>query len=128
MSDSKERVKRHRASRKFIRVEVEVPSQDDAAAVRRFAQERKRHPARLHPPAPLPGEEQAAGSETLKVILPTLSAEALEAMRIFAVGLQQGQTPGLIARALRVASNFRDAAEMQSKAARILDTGNAGGQ
>ena len=128
MSDSKERVKRHRASRKYIRVEVEVPTPDDAAAVRRFAQERRRHPARIHPPAPLPGEVATAKSETLDAILPALNPEAMEALRIFAVGLQQGQTPSLLARALRVAANFRDAVEMQSKAALILETGNAGDQ
>ena len=128
MGDSTARVKRHRAARSLIRVEVEVPTPDDAAAVRRFAQERRRHPARLLPPSQLPGEGAAAGGETLESILPTLSPDALEALRIFAGGLQLGQSPSILARALRVAANFRDAAEMQGRAGRILDTGNADGQ
>jgi hypothetical protein len=36
------RVRRHRASAALIRVEVEVPTTEDALAVRRFAQARRR--------------------------------------------------------------------------------------
>jgi hypothetical protein len=118
-------VKRHRASRSLVRVEVEVPSLDDAAAVRRFAQERRRHPSRLHPPSQIAEEARGQGAETLKAIMPVLSPEALEALRVFALGLKLGQAPGMIARAQRVAANFLDAAEMQGRAVRILETGNA---
>ena len=122
MSDSNERVKRHRAARNFIRVEVEVPTADDAAAVRRFAQGRRRNPSQTHTPVPKPLERPTGASQPLEAIMPGLSADALEALRCFAEGLSQVRSQELLARGMRVAANYRDAVEMAARTS--LDNGD----
>jgi hypothetical protein len=110
-------LKRHRETRKLIRVEVEVPTTEDAVAVRRFAQERRRSSAKPKTPASTPQERPVVASEPLEAILLGLTGEALETLRIFAEGLKRAPTPELLARGWRVASNYRDAADMAVRAA-----------
>ena len=115
MSESSERVKRHRAAGKLIRVEVAVPTAEDAVAVRQFAQDRRRTPSQTHTPVQKPLARPRAASQPLEAILPDLSADALEALRCFAEGLSQVQSVELLARGLRVAANYRDAVAMAAR-------------
>ena len=110
MLTTADRVKRHRTSRKLIRVEVEVPTQVDALAVRRFAQERRRQAQgqgstltgviTAHPNDAVPLEE----------LISVLTNDARGAIRLFADALAAAKTPTLLARGLRIATNFREVA------------------
>ena len=122
MNESSERVKRHRAARKLIRVEVEVPTPDDAAAVRRFAQGRRRNPSQTHTPIQRPLERPTEALQPLEAIIPGLSADALVALRCFAEGLSQVRSQELLARGMRVAANYRDAVQMAARTS--LESGN----
>jgi len=97
------RVRRHREARRLVRVEVEVPTAEDAAAIRHFAAER-----RAGTPA------NAAG---LLPDDPTLDADARRAIRLFAAAVAKAANPEAIARALRVAANFSDAIDYQARVA-----------
>jgi hypothetical protein len=104
------RVRQHRATAGMIRVEVEVPTREDALAVRRFAQARRRARERV----PLP---TASTSPVPTAITPDDLAALLADMDVArqAVALQFGhaltQTTDLdmLARGRRVALNFADA-------------------
>lgn len=122
LQDTNERVKRHRAARNLIRVEVEVPTAEDAAAVRRFAQGRRRNPSQTQTPLPKPLERPTGASQTLEAILRGLPPDALEALRCFAEGLNQVRSQELLVRGMRVAANYRDAVEMAARVS--LDHGN----
>jgi hypothetical protein len=65
-----------------------------------------------------------APTETLDAILPSLGAEALNVLRIFAEGLERAPTPELLARGWRVAENYRDAAAMAACNAESLAPGD----
>ena len=97
------RVRRHRETRRLVRVEVEVPAETDAAAIRHFAAER-----RAGAPASVAG---------LLPDDPTLDADARRAIRLFAAAVAKAANPEAIARALRVAANFSDAIDYQARAA-----------
>ena len=97
------RVRRHRETRRLVRVEVEVPAEADAAAIRHFAAER-----RAGSPAKVAG---------LLPDDPTLDADALRAIRLFAAAVANAANPEAIARALRVAANFSDAIDYQARVA-----------
>jgi hypothetical protein len=110
MLTTADRVKRHRANRKMIRVEVEVPTPSDVLAVRRYAQARRQAPASQNmpvaPPGPIPSE-----SISLDSLAAGLPPGACHAIRLFADALARAHSPELIARGLRIAANFRDLAE-----------------
>ena len=110
MLTTADRVKRHRTSRKLIRVEVEVPTQVDALAVRRFAQERRRQ-AQSQAGA-LPGASAAHPDDAVPLdeLVSALTTDARGAIRLFADALAAAKTPTLVARGLRIATNFRDVA------------------
>jgi len=103
LADATLRVRRHREARRLVRVEVEVPAEADAAAIRHFAAER-----RAGAPASVAG---------LLPDDPTLDADARRAIRLFAAAVAKAANPEAIARALRVAANFSDAIDYQARAA-----------
>jgi hypothetical protein len=121
-----ERVKQHRARRALIRVEVEVPTIEDARAVRSFAQQRRNIagvPVRSGAARYTP---QAEPAEALDVLLEAVGQDAMQALRIFIAGLAQARTRNLIVRAERVAANFADAATRQARTRLIGGNDRAG--
>jgi hypothetical protein len=106
-NEATSRVRRHRAIAGLIRVEVEVPTQEDALAVRRFAQALRRARDRTPPPrvevslAPTPGDLAAVLAE----MDATQQAIALQ----FGHALAQTTDSDMLARGRRVALNFADA-------------------
>lgn len=111
-SDTTQRVKRHRIERGVVRVEVEVPSAEDAAAVRRFARERREANRRARPAAS-PTDRHDDVGETLADVIERIGPNAMPALRVFAAGLAITRTPDLIARAERIARNYMYVARMQ---------------
>lgn len=111
-SDTTQRVKRHRIERGVVRVEVEVPSAEDAAAVRRFARERRDNSRQARSAGPPTDRHEDAG-ETLADLVERIGPDAMSALRVFATGLAITRTPELIARAERIARNYADIARAQ---------------
>jgi len=99
------RVRQHRERAGLIRVEVEVPTPDDALAVRRFAQARRRAKETPAPAAPSP---PAATADT-GTILAAMDIDRQEIVLLFAQALAQTTAPDLLARGRRVALNFAEA-------------------
>lgn len=111
-SAATERVKRHRAARGIVRVEVEVSSTEDAIAVRRFAREcrdRARRPSNRRPP------DGIDGGEPLESIIDRIGDRGRAVLALFATGLAATTSAELIERAERIAMNFRDVADMQRR-------------
>jgi hypothetical protein len=109
-SETTERVKRHRLARGIVRVEVEVPSAEDALAVRRFAQSRRQAAKRSLPARQAePPAEPHRGS--LEAVLARLPPTGLAALERFANALAKAATPSLIERASGMAAILEDAAE-----------------
>ena len=106
------RVRQHRATAGMIRVEVEVPTRDDALAVRRFAQVRRRAkestplPATAALPAPTAGNP-----DDLAAVLRGMDAARQAVALLFRQALAQTTDPDMLARGRRVALNFSDAVE-----------------
>jgi hypothetical protein len=104
------RVRRHRATAGMVRVEVEVPTQEDALAVRRFAQARRRSRETV----PIPTDDTSSGSSATTSDDLAATLAGMEPMRQ-AIALQFGQAlagatdPDMLARGRRVALNFVDA-------------------
>lgn len=114
-SEITERVKKHRAERGIVRVEVEVPNAEDAAAVRRFARERRQGRGKPRNE----GQEASSAintSEPLASVIERIDGDRQAVLRLFAQGLAAAVTPELIARAERIARNFFEIAEMQGRA------------
>lgn len=111
-SAATERVKRHRAARGIVRVEVEVLSAEDATAVRRFARERRDRARR-------PGNRRAPdgidGGEPLESIIDRIGDRGRSVLALFAAGLVATNSAELIERAERIAMNFRDVADMHRR-------------
>lgn len=93
-------------------MEVEVPSPEDALAIRRFALSRRQAPGGERESAAPPAE---AGAEDLGQVLRQLDGQAREAVRVFAAGLAASRSPAMLARAQRVAANFADAAAREAR-------------
>jgi hypothetical protein len=102
------RVRRHRASAGLIRVEVEVPTPEDALAVRRFAQARRRTAGRTTT-YDAPHQATATASEGLEALLAGLDDTRREIAMQFSQALTRAIDPDLVARARRVALNFAGA-------------------
>lgn len=112
-SEITRRVIKHRAARGIVRVEVEVPTAEDAAAVRRFARERRS----AHQVAIVQAvqAEPNTEAEPLTQIIGRLDSRRHALLRLFAAGLAAADTPALIARAERIARNYVDVATAQQR-------------
>ena len=119
------RVRQHRARADLIRVEVEVPTRDDALAVRRFAQARRRARETAPPPAaPLP----TAAPTDIAGTMAAMDAERREIALLFAQALMQTAAPGILARGRRVALNFAEAVEQRRRDMALRDHGGSNEQ
>jgi hypothetical protein len=99
------RVKRHRQTTGLIRVEVEVPTRDDAAAVCRFAQARRRARENTRSLSDDVSPAAAPGGD-LATILAGMDAERWAIVAQFARALGQTTDRDVLARGRRVALNF----------------------
>lgn len=111
-SEPTQRAMRHRAARGIIRVEVEVPSTEDAATVRRFARECRE---RARWPDNCTRQAEINGAEPLESIIDRIGDRGRVALTVFAAGLAAANNAELIERSERIALNFRDAADMQRR-------------
>jgi len=104
------RVTQHRATAGLIRVEVEVPTREDALAVRRFAQVRRRvgegAPLSTADMSPAPN---ATTGDDLAAVLAGLDAARQAIALQFVQALAQTTDPDMLVRGRRVALNFADA-------------------
>jgi len=119
------RVRRHRANAGLIRVEVEVPTAEDAHAVRRFAQACRRaadgatfHEATAEPAAKA-GEAQDALLADLDDVRRAIAIQ-------FSQALRRAADPDMLARGRRVVLNFADAVAQRIKDRALRDEGGAG--
>ena len=110
------RVRQHRATAGMIRVEVEVPTRDDALAVRRFAQVRRR--AKESTPLQAP---TAGNSDDLAAVLRGMDAARQAVALLFGQALAQTTDPDMLARGRRVALNFSDAVEKHRRDLALRD-------
>ena len=99
------RVRRHREWAGLIRVEVEVPTPDDALAVRRFAQARRRARGTA---SSSDASAPTAMPTDIAATLAAMDADRREIALQFAQTLVQTTAPDLLARGRRVALNFAD--------------------
>ena len=101
------RVRQNRATAGLIRVGVEVPTQDDALAVRRFSRVRRRAGEMSPPPS---GDAAPVSTATdIATALPEMDAGRQEIVLLFAQALAQTAEPDMLARGRRVALNFAEA-------------------
>ncbi|SHF44858.1 hypothetical protein [Acidocella aminolytica] len=112
---STERVRRYRANRDVVRVEVEVPTQDDALAVKRFA--RQRREAAAHPMSIMSAVPPS--SDNLADVIAELSPAARAAVETFARAVATAAEHDLIDRAVRVATNYDDAVRRSSHGRKV---------
>lgn len=110
------RVRRHRARAGLVRVEVEVPTPEDALAVRRFAHARRRTVGRT-PTYDAPRESTATAGEGREALLADLDDARREIAMQFSQAVIRATDPDMVARGRRVALNFADAV-----AQRVRDT------
>jgi hypothetical protein len=104
------RVRQHRAIAGMIRVEVEVPTREDALTVRRFAQMRRRSKDKMTQPiADTRAAATAATSDGLIAILADMDAARQATALLFGQALAQTTDPDMLERGRRVALNFADA-------------------
>jgi hypothetical protein len=104
------RVRQHRATAGVLRVEVEVPTREDALAVRRFAQARRRTKDTVPQSiAGAPLASTAAIRDELVAILADMDAARHEIALLFGQALSQAADPHMLERGRRVALNFADA-------------------
>jgi hypothetical protein len=109
------RVRRHRPSAALIRIEVEVPTTEDALAVRRFAQARRRTTGKTATyDAP---RKVTAIAKSLEAFMADLDDTRREIAMQFSQALTEATDPEMVARGRRVALNFADAV-----AQRVRDT------
>jgi hypothetical protein len=101
------RVLRDRAGAGLIRVEVEVPTPEDALAVRRFAQTRRRTIGKTATHDAL--REVTGTGKSLQAYLAGLDDTRREIAMQFSQALTEAMDPDMMARGRRVALNFADA-------------------
>jgi len=111
------RVRQHRARAGLIRVEVEVPAPEDALAVRRFAQGRRRAKDTPPPTTPLP----PAAATDVATTLAAMDAERRESVLLFVQALAETTAPELLARGRRVALNFAEAVAQRRRDMALRD-------
>jgi hypothetical protein len=101
----------------MIRVEVEVPSQEDALAVRRFAQARRRATKTTPQPAVDTSRASTASARGDPAAVATdMGAARHEIASLFGQALAQATDPDILARGRRVALNFADAVAQRFRA------------
>jgi hypothetical protein len=120
------RVRQHRATAGLIRVEVEVPTREDALAVRRFAQARRRAGER----APLPTAyaspaPNAATGDDLAAVLAGMDAAKQAIALQFGQALAQTTDPDMLVRGRRVALNFANAVAQRRQDGALRDDDGA---
>jgi hypothetical protein len=116
------RVRQHRATAGMFRVEVEVPTQEDALAVRRFAQARRRSKDKVPQPiANAPGAAIAATRDELVAILADMDAAQQAIVLLFGHALVQTADPDMLERGRRVALNFADAVTQRRRDMALRD-------
>lgn len=113
------RVRQHRARAGLVRVEVEVPTPEDALAVRRFAQGRRRAKETLPPTLPSP----PATATDIATTLGAMDADRRESVLLFAQALAETMAPDLLARGRRVALNFAEAVAQRRRDMALRDQG-----
>lgn len=110
------RVRQHRATSGMLRVEVEVPTREDAFAVRRFAQALRRARHRAPEPATdVPSAPATATRDELVAILADMDAARQATVLLFGEGVAQATEPDMLARGRRVALNFADAVALRRR-------------
>lgn len=110
----------------MVRVEVEVPTCEDALAVRRFAQMRRR--VKDTPPPVRADVSPALASLTedeAVAVLAGLDAKQRAIALLFGQALAQVTDPDLLARGRRVALNFADAVAQRSRDRALWDDDGA---
>lgn len=112
---STERVRRYRATRAAVRVEVEVPTQDDALAVKRFARQRREAVTRPEPTA----SESHSNDSNITSLIANLDPTARAAVETFVQALAAATDRDLIERAGRVAANYEDAVRRSSHGRKV---------
>jgi hypothetical protein len=109
-SKATRRVRQHRATAGMVRVEVEVPTPEDALAVRRFARAHRRARARTPlPTADASSAPAATPPDDLVAFLAGMDAARQAIALQFWQALAQTTDPDMLARGRRVALNFADA-------------------
>ena len=101
------RVRQHRATAGMIRVEVEVPTREDALTVRQFAQGRRRSKNKML--QPIADTRATTTSDDLIAILADMDATRQATALVFGQALAQTTDPDMLERGRRVALNFADA-------------------
>jgi len=102
---SSERVRRHRAKRALIRVEVEVPTKDDANSIRRFAEARRQNAAGNLTTAPI------EPNLPLALLIGMLDEPSQTIVAAFTASLVRTGSVAIRSRAARMALTLADAAE-----------------
>lgn len=113
------RIRQHRERAGLIRVEVEVPTPDDALAVRRFAQARRQARETTPPGAP----PSPAAAMDIGATLAAMDADRRGSVLVFAQALAQTTAPDLLARGRRVALNFAEAVAQRRRDLALRDRG-----
>jgi hypothetical protein len=119
------RVRQHRATAGMIRVEVEVPTREDALAVRRFAQARRRSKDKV--PAPIvdaPAASTTAPRDELIAILADMDTVRQAIALLFSHALAQTTDPDTMERGRCVALNFADAVARHRRDMALGDDGS----
>ena len=95
-----------------------MPTRDDALAVRRFAQARRRAQESEASPETLPS---TTASMDIATALAAMDAERREISMLFAHALMRTAAPDMLARGKRVALNFADAVAQRSRDVALRD-------
>lgn len=102
-----------------------MPSQEDALAVRRFAQARRRTKEKAPQPiADAPPDPTAPARDELVAILADMDAARQGIALMFGQALVQATEPDMLARGRRVALNFADAVAQRRRATALRHSDN----
>ena len=113
------RVRQHRATAGMIRVEVEVPTREDALTVRQFAQGRRRSKNKML--QPIADTRATTTSDDLIAILADMDATRQATALVFGQALAQTTDPDMLERGRRVALNFADAVTQRCRDMMLRD-------